>query len=151
MTPEEPTDWASEVRTWHHGAPAKTLDNAEKIMAVPELRGVYHAMNWIAAQEEGMCSVAHGFATALGCHPKSWEHVEKEYPNSAFVKMTSEMSEVGYYMGLQLLWSVFAFEDDGELGDPRPEYDEWPYDQTPEEWLAGWRAAIKNKEAQETP
>ena len=143
-------DWTDDVPEWNHPVPASTPENAAKVMAVPGLRAVYHAMNHVASQEEGLCSVANGLATALGCQRKMWTNLARDFPDSEFMRMTVDQSEIGYYMGLQLLSSAFGFFDNGgDLGDPVEGYhDVWPYGETPEEWISRWVEARNRNEAQ---
>lgn len=133
--------WSAEWEHW-----PITPDVSEALLAHPVVRAVYHAMGWVATQEEGFASIAHGICTALGNQPKHWELPGHRYDEGGeWMQQTAEQLNVGYHLGRQILSAYFRFPPEGPTPDG-PDMDEWSYEQSPEQHIELWRAALAEKD-----
>ena len=89
-----------------------------------------------------MAPIARGCASALSGSRPFWRIDEYEHPH---LQDTVDQLEIGYWLGLQMIWSYFGGITDGEpLGEPDASViDQWPYGQTPEQWISNYREALE--------
>lgn len=118
--------------------PPASVDTTERFLACPELRSVYLLATAVMAMEEGCADVALGLQEAVsGLPPAMGRTFEGEYAPGT---MTAYM--MGWHLGARMLWACHS----GSQPPTGPvTFDAERVEETPEEWIAKWRAHLARK------
>jgi hypothetical protein len=121
----DPGDMAAAANRWYETP--NTPDYVEAMLANPNVRWLYQLLGHVSGMEEGRAVMAFGLAKGL-------------------VGIRAEVGD-GLFDEDRALF-MFAWQLGRQIGevvtwDLAP--DDWVYDESPEDWLSKWRAALAKK------